>query len=102
MKNVTEGFKMFIDETEGVGETFMKAVMKQASESCLDKKVHELAYISVLVAEGMNGGLPFHIKRAKSLGASYDEVKSAILVPMPVIGIKVAEALPFLKSYNVE
>jgi len=64
----------------------------------LDKKVHELAYISVLVTSRMYGGLPFHMNQAKQYGATYDEIKSAILLPMPVVGIQVADALPYLQE----
>ena len=96
MKNVTDGFEKFMKETNGVGTAFMCAVMKMAEISALDKKVHELAYISVLVTTKMYGGLPFHIAQAKQCGASEDEIKSAILLPMPVIGLQVADALPYL------
>lgn len=98
MKKVTEGFEMFMKETDGVGQAFMAAIMKQAEKSSLDKKVHELGYISVLVATRMFGGLPFHIEQAKELGASVEEIQSAILLPMPIVGIQVAEALPYLKN----
>ena len=98
MKNVTNGFEMFMNETNGVGQAFMGAVMKLSEESCLDKKVHELAYISVLVTTKMFGGLPFHIEQAKKLGASIDEIRSAILLPMPIMGLQVAEALPYINN----
>lgn len=98
MKNVTNGFELFMKDTNGVGQAFMSAIMKLGDESCLDRKVHELAYISVLVTANMYGGLPFHIEQAKNLGASKDEIKSAILLPMPIIGLRVAEALPYLEE----
>ena len=73
-------------------------MMKMSEKSTLDEKTHELAYISVLVTARMYGGLPFHIARAKQLGASTEDIKSAMLLPMPIIGIQVAEALPYLKE----
>ncbi len=93
MKEVTTGFQMFMEETEGVGMAFMGAVQVLAQKSALEPKVHELAYLSVLTATKTYGGLPFHVTRAKELGASFEEVKSAILVPMPVIGLQVSDAL---------
>lgn len=98
MENVTNGFKLFLNETNGVGQAFMDAIIKLSEESCLDKKVHELSYISVLVTAKMFGGLPFHIEQAKRLGATKEEIRSAILLPMPIIGLNVAEALPYLSD----
>ncbi len=96
MKKVTNGFEMLMKETDGVGQAFMEAIFKMSEKSALDKKTHELAYISVLVSTKMYGGLPFHIQQATELGASKDEIKSAMLVPMPIVGIQVADALPYL------
>lgn len=98
MKNVTEGFEMLMKDTDGVGQAFMEAIAEMAKKSSLDRKVHELAYISVLVATKMLGGLPFHIDQARKLGASVEEIRSAILLPMPIIGIQVADALPYIKE----
>ena len=37
-------------------------------------------------------------QNAKQYGASTDEIKSALLLPMPIIGLQVADALPYLKD----
>lgn len=98
MEKITNGFQLFMKDTNGVGEAFMNAVMLEAKESALDEKTQELAYIAVLVALKMYQGLPFHIQHAKECGATKEEIKSAMLVPMPMMGLQVAEALPFLKE----
>jgi alkylhydroperoxidase/carboxymuconolactone decarboxylase family protein YurZ len=98
MKKVTNGFEMLMKETDGVGQAFMDAVFIMAEKCALDKKTHELAYISVLVSTKMYGGLPFHIQQAIELGASKAEIISAMLVPMPIVGIQVADALPYLTN----
>lgn len=98
MEKVTNGFQRFMKETNGVGEAFLNAVMLEAKVSALDAKTQELAYISVLVALKMYQGLPFHIQHAKECGATKEEVKSAMLVPMPMLGLQVAEALVFLEE----
>ncbi|MDO4356688.1 MAG: carboxymuconolactone decarboxylase family protein [Clostridia bacterium] len=59
-------------------------------------EVSELAYIAVLVTMRMHGGLPFHVERARQLGATAEEIRGAMLVPLPVIGIQAAEALPYI------
>ena len=93
MKNVTNSFSLFMTETPEVGKAYMDMIMKQSEASALDRKTHELAYISVLAAIRMTGGLNFHVKSAKELGASRDEVKSAVLVGLPVAGITLVDAL---------
>ena len=97
MMKVSNGFEMFLKETNGVGEAFMEVISKLSEESHLSKKEHELAYIAVLVTAKMFGGLPFHIEQAKLHGATIDEIRSAVLLPMPVVGIQVADALPYVK-----
>ena len=96
MEKVSDGFQLFLSQTDGIGEAFMGTIFQLSEKSQLDQKTHELAYISVLVATRLYGGLPFHIQRAMQLGASASEIRSAMLVPLPVVGIQVAEALPYL------
>lgn len=93
MKNVTNSFSVFMTESPDTGKAYMDMVMKQSQMSALDRKTHELAYISVLSAIRMTGGLNFHVKSAKDLGATRDEVKSAVLVGLPVAGITLVDSL---------
>lgn len=96
MEKVSNGFQLFMKETDGVGKAFLDAIMLLGEKSSLEPKVHELAYISVLVVSKMYDGLDFHIHHAIELGATKEEVKSAVLLPMPIIGIQVADALPYV------
>ena len=41
-------------------------------------------------------GLPFHIEQAKNHGANKEEIKSAMLIAMLLIGLQVGEALTYL------
>lgn len=93
MKNATNSFNMFMTESPDIGKAYMDMVMKQSQMSVLDRKTHELAYISVLSAIRMTGGLNFHVKSAKDIGATRDEVKSAVLVGLPVAGITLVDSL---------
>ena len=93
MKNTTNSFRVFMTESPDTGKAYMDMVMKQSQMSALDRKTHELAYISVLSAIRMTGGLNFHVKSAKDLGATRDEVKSAVLVGLPVAGITLVDSL---------
>lgn len=102
MEKVTNGFELFMKETDGVGKAFFDAVVLLGEKSSLEPKFYELAYISVLVATKMYGGLDFHIDHALKLGATKSEIKSAILLPMPIVGLQVADAMPYLSKISEE
>jgi len=90
-----------MEDSNGVGQAFMGTVMKISEVSALDPKTHELAYLSVLAALQMESGLLFHVNQAKELGASIEEVKSAILVGMPLVGLRIASPFAIaISSYN--
>jgi alkylhydroperoxidase/carboxymuconolactone decarboxylase family protein YurZ len=101
MENVSNGFMSFMQEAGAAGQAYMALVTKLSESSALGRKEDELAYIAVLSATRMSGGIPFHVKSAKKLGASRDEVKSAVLVGLPAVGLMVLDALPVaLQSYD--
>jgi alkylhydroperoxidase/carboxymuconolactone decarboxylase family protein YurZ len=101
MKQVTNDFQIFMEESNGVGPAFMEFVMKLGGTGALGDKTHELAYIGVLAALSMASGIPFHVKHAKELGASLEEVKSAVLVGMPLVGLRVSDSFAAaIKSYE--
>lgn len=98
---MTKGYKLFLQETNGVGQDFMNTVIKSSESSALDRKTQELVYIAVLTALRMTGGIDFHVKSAKELGATKEEVKSAVLVALPAVGIGILDALEAtLNSYD--
>lgn len=76
-------------------------VIEQTTKQKLDNKTRELAYIAVLAATGIMGGLLYHVQSAKKLGASRDEVKSAILVGLPAVGLTIIDPLEAaLKAFD--
>lgn len=91
---VSKAFETFMEEAPVVHKAWMEAVLKVGAASALDKKTEELAYISVLAATRLESGLPFHVKMAKSNGATRDEIISSILVGLPAVGNTVIQALP--------
>ena len=57
----------------------------------------------MLAALRLEGGLPFHVKHAKSIGATRDEIISAVLVGLPATGNVVIQALPIaLQAFDEE
>ncbi|MNH43861.1 Carboxymuconolactone decarboxylase family protein [compost metagenome] len=81
----------------------MEAVHKLDAASRLDPKTEEIAYIAVLAAIRLESGLPFHVKHAKQLGATREEIISAVLLGLPAAGNVVVQALPAaLQAYDSE
>jgi len=100
---MADSLNMFMKEAGETSKAYMNMVMQLSQSSALDRKTQELAYIAVLAATKMAGGLGYHVKSVKGLGASREEVKSAVLVGLPAVGIAVAEALDIaLKAFDGE
>ncbi|WP_338053220.1 carboxymuconolactone decarboxylase family protein [Clostridium thermosuccinogenes] len=97
-KDVSNSFQVFMKEAPEHSKTWMEAVQKLDRASSLDEKTMEIAYIAVLAAVGLESGIPFHVKRAKELGASREDIKSAILLGLPAVGNKVIKSLSIALS----
>lgn len=91
---VSNAFQTFMKEAPEHQAAWMESVQKLGAASKLDAKTEELAYIAVLASARLEGGLPFHVKHAKSLGATREEIISAVLVGLPAVGNIVIQALP--------
>ena len=91
---VSNAFQTLFKEAPDQQKIWMETVKKLDGASKLDKKTEEIAYIAVLAALRLEGGLPFHVKHAKSIGATRDEIISAVLVGLPATGNVVIQALP--------
>ena len=103
MSSVSNAFQTFMKEAPEYQKIWMETVQKFDSVSKLDSKTEELAYIAVLASARLENGLPFHVKHAKSLGATREEIISAILVGLPAVGNIVIQSLPIaIKAYDEE
>jgi alkylhydroperoxidase/carboxymuconolactone decarboxylase family protein YurZ len=101
MEKISNAFECFMKEAPAQSKAWMGAVTALDGASALDKKTEELAYIAVLAAQGLLSGLPFHAGHAKELGATRDELISAVLVGLPAVGNRVTAALPVvLEAYD--
>jgi alkylhydroperoxidase/carboxymuconolactone decarboxylase family protein YurZ len=92
--SVSNAFQTFMKEAPQHAQAWGEVVQKLDQASALDKKTEELAYLAVLAALRMEGGIPFHVKTAKQAGATRQEVISAILVGLPAAGHAVTQVLP--------
>jgi alkylhydroperoxidase/carboxymuconolactone decarboxylase family protein YurZ len=99
--HVSDAFQVFLTQTPAHAKAWMDAVRALDDASALDDKTGELAYIAVLAALRLTSGIPFHVAFAKKLGASREEVASAVLVGLPAVGNAVTQALPVaLDAYD--
>ena len=100
---VSNAFQTFMKEAPEHQEIWLNTVKQLGAASKLDPKTEELAYIAVLASARLEGGLPFHVKHAKSLGATREEIISAVLVGLPAVGNIVIQALPVaIDAYDNE
>lgn len=100
---VSKAFLVFEEQAPEAQKAWMEAVQKLEAASKLDKKTEELAYIAVMAAVRLESGLPFHVKMAKSHGASREEIISSILVGLPAVGNAVIQSLPIaLNAFDEE
>ena len=91
---VSKAFQTFMSEAPQHAQAWGSMVQGLANASALDTKTAALAYLSVLAALRLESGIPFHVQTARQLGASRDEVISAILVGLPAAGHCVTQVLP--------
>lgn len=100
---VSNAFQTFMTEAPEQSKAWMEVVQKLDSASKLDKKTEELAYIAVLASARLESGIPFHVKQAKMLGATREEIISAVLVGLPAVGNTVISSLPAaIHAYDEE
>lgn len=101
--NVSNAFETFAKEAPEVQKTWMETIQKLDMASALDHKTEELVYIAVLTVARLETGLPFHVKMAKSSGATREEIISSILVGLPAVGNTVIQSLPIaLEAFDSE
>ena len=91
---VSKAFKLFMTEAPEFAQAWGALVQSLVEASALDSKTRELAYLSVLASLNRGSGIPFHVNTLKNMGATREEVVSAILVGLPAAGSVVTKALP--------
>lgn len=103
MALISEAFRLFMSEAPEFAAVWNETVQKLASASALDEKTRAIAYLAVLAALGRTSGIPFHVASLKEMGATRDEVISAVLLGLPAAGHMVTQSLPgALAAYDTE
>jgi len=96
--SISNSFMTFAKEAPEQQQAWGELIEKLDNSCKLDKKTEALAYLAVLASARLEGGIPFHVKQAKALGASREEIISSILVGLPAVGNVVVQALPIALS----
>ncbi len=98
---ISDAFKVFMTQAPEQSAAWREMISKLSGASTLDAKTYSLAYLAVLAVTGNHSGIPFHVLEAKEQGITRDEIISAIMLGLPVVGHKVTQALPpALKAYD--
>lgn len=99
--SISNSFMTFIKEAPEQQKAWGELIERLDIACNLDKKTEALAYLAVLASARLESGIPFHVKQAKKLGASREEIISSILVGLPAVGNIVIQALPIaLSAYD--
>ncbi len=87
-KRITEPqtLRVFKEQFPGVWESY-----RELRDSCdnagpLEDKTKEVIRVAISVALRRHGGLIAHLDRARSLGATEEELYQAILLNLPLLG----------------
>ena len=93
----------FIKEAPAHQAAWMDLICKLENAQKLVAKTAALAYLGILAALRLESGIPFHVKKAKELGTTRNEIISAILLGLPAAGNIVIQSLPIaLAAYDSE
>ncbi len=100
---ISKAFQAFQNDAPDHAAAWRTMVGELAHASALDPKTRELAFIAVLAVQQLLSGIAFHVKTAKQLGATREEVISAVLIGLPAAGHTVTQALPAaIEAYDEE
>ncbi|WP_304307396.1 carboxymuconolactone decarboxylase family protein [Pseudacidovorax intermedius] len=92
--SVSTAFALFMKEAPAHAAAWSQAAQALGAASSLDAKTQALSYLAVLAAIGNTAGVPFHAQAARDLGATRQEVASAVLIGLPAAGATVIASLP--------
>ncbi len=95
---------VFQKEAPKVADAFNGLIDALKETNGLDAKTKQLVHIGIKASMGDTTAIFYHVPMAKSLGASREEVRDAILISLSVCGLKgVATCLPTaLEVYDRE
>tara|TARA_B100000683_G_C12097322_1_gene393612 strand:- start:136 stop:447 length:312 start_codon:yes stop_codon:yes gene_type:complete len=87
----------FIEEAPEVQKAYADFIQSLIAEEGLDSKTKQLIYIGMKMIADDERAVKVHVPMAKNAGATREEVKTAVLLGLSVIGMKaVSKYLPLV------
>lgn len=87
MSELPKPFKKFTEDYPKVSEAYEKLGSEIHSAGPLDEKTRALVKLSISVGSRMEGAVHSHTRKALDAGCSKEEIKHAVLLAMPTIGL---------------
>ena len=94
--------QIFADESPEIQKAYAGFIQSLINDKGLDNKTKQLIYIGMKMVADDERAVKMHVPMAKNAGATREEVKTAVLLGLSVIGMKAASKyLPLvLDSYD--
>ena len=87
--------EIFQKEAPEVAKAFDGMIEALRNTTGLDAKTKQLVYIGIKSSMGDTTAIYYHVRMARNLGATREEIKDTILITLSVCGLKgVASCLP--------
>lgn len=87
MSELPKPFKKFTEDYPKVFEAYEKLGSEIHSAGPLDKKTRALVKLSISVGGRMEGAVHSHARKALEAGCTKEEIKQAVLLALPTIGL---------------
>jgi alkylhydroperoxidase/carboxymuconolactone decarboxylase family protein YurZ len=94
-------YQVFMEEAPEAAAAF-NGLIGSLQNTGLDSKTMQLVYIGIKASQGGADAVAAHVPMAKQAGATWDEIKSAILLTLTVSGVSgvLACLAPAMDAYN--
>jgi AhpD family alkylhydroperoxidase len=87
MTELPKPFKKFTEDYPKVADAYEKLGSEIHSAGPLDEKTRALVKLSISVGSRMEGAVHSHTRKALDAGCSKEEIKHAVLLSLPTIGL---------------
>lgn len=87
MSGIPKRFQRFTEEYPAVAEAYEKLGQAVHGAGPLEEKTRALIKLSISVGARMEGAVHSHTRKALKAGASAEEIRHAVLLALPTIGL---------------
>ena len=87
MTGIPKRFTRFLEEYPDVGKAYEDLGVAVHTAGPLDAKTRALVKLSISVGAGLEGAAHSHIRKAIAVGVTVQEMRHAVLLALPTIGL---------------